>query len=184
MTMDKITLFDKTFRTYIPYDDFIKDIDRVADELNRDFEGCTDIPVILCTLNGAVMFCAELMKRINFPCEFATIKVSSYVGTQSTGVVEVKQPMMCEVNGRRVIIVEDIVDTGFTMQLMKRFLADKGASETRICTLFFKPESFRFKDTIKIDYKARDIQNQFIVGFGLDYNKLGRNLKDIYILDE
>lgn len=184
MVMEKITLFDKTFKTYIPYEEFIRDIDRVADELNRDYSGGEDIPIVLCTLNGAVMFCSELMKRLNFLCEFATIKVSSYVGTQTTGVVQVKQPMMCDVKGRRVIIVEDIVDTGLTMKILKDFLAEKGAGETRICTLFFKPESFRLKDVIKVDYIARDIQNQFIVGFGLDYNEVGRNFKDIYILDE
>jgi len=182
--MEKVTLFDKTFRTYIPYEEFVKDIDRVADQLNHDYSGGEDIPIILCTLNGAIMFCAELMKRITFPCELASIKVSSYVGTQSTGVVEVKQAMTCDVKGRRVIIVEDIVDTGFTMQLMKQFLLEKGALDSRICTLFYKPESYKFKDTIKIDYIAREIQNQFIVGFGLDYNEIGRNYKDIYILDE
>lgn len=182
--MEKVTLFDKTFRTYIPYEEFVKDIDRVADQLNRDYSGGEDIPIILCTLNGAMMFCAELMKRITFACELASIKVSSYVGTQSTGVVEVKQAMTCDVKDRRVIIVEDIVDTGFTMQLMKQFLLEKGALDSRICTLFYKPESYKFKDTIKIDYIAREIQNQFIVGFGLDYNEIGRNYKDIYILDE
>lgn len=184
MVMEKITIFDKTFKTYIPYDEFIGDIDRVAEELNRDYSGGDDSPIILCTLNGAVMFCAELMKRITFKCEFATIKVSSYSGTQTTGVVQVKQPMLCDVTGRRVIIVEDIVDTGYTMKLMKSYLSEKGAVDSRICTLFYKPESYRFKDVIKVDYIAREIQNQFIVGFGLDYNEIGRNLKDIYILDE
>ena len=160
------------------------EIDRVADQLNRDYSGGEDIPIILCTLNGAIMFCAELMKRLTFNCELASIKVSSYVGTQSTGVVEVKQPMTCDVKDRRVIIVEDIVDTGFTMQLLKQFLAGKGARDSKICTLFYKPESFRFKDTIKVDYIGMEIQNQFIVGFGLDYNEVGRNFRDIYILDE
>ena len=182
--MEKVTLFDKTFRPYLRYEDFSKDIDWVAAQLNEDFDGCEDIPIVLCTLNGAMMFCSELMKRLTFNCELASIKVTSYVGTQTTGVVEVKQPLTCDVRGRRVIIVEDIVDTGFTMQLMKQFLADKGALESRICTLFYKPQSFRFKDTIQIDYVAREIQNQFIVGFGLDYKEIGRNFKDIYILDE
>lgn len=182
--MDRIKLFDKTFRTYITYEEFSKDIDRVAAELERDYAGAGDIPVFLCTLNGAMMFCSELMKRISFHCELASIKVSSYVGTKTTGVVEVKQPLTCDVKGRRVIIVEDIVDTGFTMQLLKQYLAEKGAIDSKICTLFYKPESYKFKDTIKIDYVAREIQNQFIVGFGLDYNEIGRNYKDIYILDE
>ena len=182
--MQKVTLFDKTFRPYIKYEEFSKDIDRVADQLNNDFAGSEEIPVLLCTLNGAMMFCSELMQRLTFNCELASIKVSSYVGTQSTGVVEVKHPLTCDVEGRTVIIVEDIVDTGFTMKLMKQFLEEKGAKESRICTLFYKPDSFKFKNTIKIDYVARQIQNQFIVGFGLDYREIGRNFKDIYILDE
>lgn len=182
--MDKIKVSDKTFRTYIPYEEFSKDIDRVAAQLNKDFENAPEPPVLLCTLNGAIMFCSELMMRCNFPMELASIKVSSYAGTHSTGVVEVKQALTCDVAGKVVIIVEDIVDTGYTMQLMKQFLEEKGAKESRICTLFYKPESFKFKDSIKLDYVAREIQNQFIVGFGLDYNELGRNIKDIYILDE
>lgn len=180
----KIRLFDKTFRPYIPYEEFSKDIDRVAAQLNEDFRDSEDIPVMLCTLNGAIMFAAEIMKRVEFTCELASMKVSSYAGTHSTGVVEVKQPLTCDVKGRRVIILEDIVDTGYTLQLLKQFLEEKGAVESRICTLFYKPESFKFTDTIKVDYVAREIQNQFIVGFGLDYNEIGRNSKDIYILDE
>ena len=180
----KIKLHDKTFRPYIPYEEFSKDIDRVAGELNRDFKYCTDVPIILCILNGAIPFTAEILKRLDFPCELASVKVSSYVGTKSTGVMEIKHPLTCDVKGRRVIIVEDIVDTGYTMDMMKGYLREKGATDSYICTLFFKPESYKFFDSIKIDYKARDIQNQFIVGFGLDYNELGRNTKDIYILDE
>jgi len=182
--MEKITIYDKTFKTYLPFSEFSKDIDRVADELNRDFLGSDEIPILLCILNGALPFTAELMKRLKFPCELASIKVSSYVGTQTTGMMVVKQPLTCDVTGRKVIIVEDIVDTGYTMDMMKGFLKDKGAKESYICTLFFKPEAYKFHDKIKIDYKARDIQNQFIVGFGLDYNELGRNSEDIYILDE
>ena len=182
--MDRITVGDKNFRLYIPFEEFSKDIDRVAGELQRDFGQSEVPPVMLCTLNGAMMFCSELLKRCSFPLELASVKVSSYAGTSSTGVVEVKQELSCDVSGRDLIIIEDIVDTGFTIQLMKQYLEKKGARSSRICTLFYKPESFRFKDSIRLDYVAREIQNQFIVGFGLDYNELGRNSKDIYILDE
>lgn len=182
--MEKIKLHDKTFRTYIPYSDFSKDIDRVADELNRDFKDCTDVPIILCVLNGAIPFTAEILNRVKFPCELASMKLSSYIGTKTTGEARITQPLTCNVKGRRVIIVEDIVDTGCSLDRLKSFLKEEGAAESYICTLFFKPEAFRFKDKFKVDYKARDIQNQFIVGFGLDYDELGRNSKDIYILDE
>lgn len=182
--MAKIKVGDKTFRTYIPYEEFSKDIDRVAEQLNKDFTDAPEPPVFLCTLNGAMMFCSEIMKRCNFPMELASIKASSYVGTQTTGVVEIKQALTCDVKDKVVVIVEDIVDSGFTIQMMKQFLAAKGARDTKVCTLFYKPESYRFKGIIPLDYVCREIQNQFIVGFGLDYNELGRNTRDIYILDE
>ena len=182
--MDKITIGDKTFRLYIPYEEFSADIDRVAEQLDADFASAENPPVFLCTLNGAIMFCGELLKRCTFPLELASIKVSSYVGTQSTGVVEVRQDLTCNVKGRDIVIIEDIVDTGHTIRMMKQYLEQKGARSSRICTLFYKPDSFHFKESIKLDYVAREIKNEFIVGFGLDYNELGRNTRDIYILDE
>ena len=182
--MKKITLFDKNFKTYIPYKQVEEVIDKVAEKVNEDYGGCEDIPVLLCVMNGSLMFTAELMKRLDFNCELASIKVSSYVGTQSVGEVSVKQSMCADVKGRRVIIVEDIVDTGTTMLALTKYLKDLGASDVKICTLFYKPEAHKHKDELPIDYIAMDIQNQFIVGFGLDYNELGRNYKDIYILDE
>ena len=182
--MDRIRVSDKVFRTYIPFEEFSKDIDRVAAELTRDYADSPKPPIFLCTLNGAMMFTGELLKRVSFPLELASIQVSSYSGTKTSGVVEVSQPLSCDVSGRSVVIIEDIVDTGLTIQLLKRYLLEKGAKDSRICTLFYKPESFKFKDSIRLDYVAREIQNQFIVGFGLDYNQLGRNSRDIYILDE
>ena len=182
--MDKIKVHDKIFRPYIRYEEFSKDIDRVAAQLNADFKDSGEVPILLCILNGSVMFTGELMQRLDFPMELASIKVSSYMGTQSTGIVELRQPLTCDVKDRTVIIVEDIVDTGYTIELLKSFLREKGAKETRVCTLFFKDESYQFTGRIKIDYVARHIQNQFIVGFGLDYNEQGRNSRDIYILDE
>ena len=184
ISMKKITLFDKNFKTYIPYKQVEEVIDKVAEKVNEDYGGCEDIPVLLCVMNGSLMFTAELMKRLDFNCELASIKVSSYVGTQSVGEVSVKQSMCADVKGRRVIIVEDIVDTGTTMLALTKYLKDLGASDVKICTLFYKPEAHKHKDELPIDYIAMDIQNQFIVGFGLDYNELGRNYKDIYILDE
>jgi len=182
--MDKIRLHDKTFRPYLLYSEFEKDIARVAGELNRDYRDCEDTPIIICTLNGALPFTADIFCRLNFNCELSSIKVSSYAGTTSTGVVEVKQPLTADVKDRHVIIMEDIVDTGFTMHYLTEFLYKKGAKDVKICTLFFKPEAYKFNGEMKIDYIAREIQNQFIVGYGLDYNEIGRNSKDIYILDE
>ena len=154
----------------------------MAERINADFKGCTDIPVLLCVLNGSILFTAELMKRLTFNCEIVSTKLSSYSGTENTGKVRQVMGLTSDIAGKRVIIVEDIVDSGNTIVELQKILADKGASRTYICTMLLKPDACR-KD-LHPDYVAMEIPNDFIVGFGLDYNELGRNLKDIYILDE
>lgn len=180
--MNKVTLYDKTFRTFIPYEKIMTAIDEVAEKINKDFEGCTDIPILLCVLNGSIMFMGELMQRLNFNCQTVSIKLTSYEGTNSTGRVKQALGLTADITGRRVIIVEDIVDTGNTIVELKNILAEKGAAESRICTLLLKPDAY--KKDIALDYVAMEIPNDFIVGFGLDYDELGRNLKDIYVLDK
>ena len=180
--MEKITLFDKTFKTMIPYSRIASAIDDVAANMNRDFEGCEDIPILLCVLNGSIMFMGELMQRLKFNCQIVSIKMTSYEGTSTTGRVKQAMGLTSDIKGRRVIIVEDIVDTGNTIVELKDILAEAGATETYICTMLYKPEAYK-KDA-KLDYVAMEIPNEFIVGFGLDYNELGRNYKDIYVLDK
>ena len=180
--MEHIKIFDKTFKPYISHDEIIAAIDKVAHKMNEDFKGTADIPVILCVLNGSIMFTAELMQRLDFQCELASIKLSSYSGTKSTGCVQTAMGLTCDVTGRKVIVVEDIVDTGNTIVKLNTILKEAGASEIIICTLLFKPDSYD-KD-IRIDYIAKEIPNDFIVGFGLDYDGLGRGLKEIYVIDE
>lgn len=181
--MDKITLKDRTFKPYIPYETLSGHIDEMAGRINADFRGCTDIPVIVCVLNGSIMFTAELMKRLDFNCELVSVKLSSYSGTESTGKVRQVMGMTGSVKGRRVIVVEDIVDTGNTIVELKRLMAEEyGATEVRICTMLLKPEVYT-KD-VKLDYVGMEIPNRFIVGFGLDYDELGRNFRDIYVLDD
>lgn len=180
--MNKVTLKDKTFRTSIPYERIMKAIDQVAAKINADFRGCTDVPVLLCVLNGSIMFTAELMKRLEFNCQIVSTKLTSYEGTCTTGKVKQAMGMTADITGRRVIVIEDIVDSGNTIVELKRILEEKGASESRICTLLLKPDAY--KKDVKLDYVAMEIPNDFIVGFGLDYDELGRNFKDIYILDE
>ena len=180
--MDKITLKDKTFRTFIPYEKISLAIDDVAEKINADFEGCEDFPVLLCVLNGSIMFFAELMKRLKFDCQIVSTKLSSYEGTSTTGNVKQAMGLTADITGRRVIVVEDIVDSGNTIVELKRLLEEKGAVESKICTLLLKPEAY--KKDIRIDYVAMEIPNDFIVGFGLDYDEYGRNYKDIYVLDE
>ena len=180
--MDKVKLYDKTFKTFITYESLKKAIDEVADKINADFNGCEDIPVLLCVLNGSIMFTSELMKRLTFNCQIVSTKLTSYEGTSTTGKVKQAMGLTADIKGRRVIIVEDIVDSGNTIVELKRILEEKEASESRVCTLLLKPEAY--KKDIKIDYVAMEIPNDFIIGFGLDYDELGRNYKDIYILDK
>jgi hypoxanthine phosphoribosyltransferase len=180
--MEKITLFDKTFRPFIPYEKITEAIDTVAEKINRDFEGCSDIPVLLCVLNGSIMFMGELMKRLTFNCQTVSIKLTSYEGTCTTGKVKQALGLTADIKGRRVIVVEDIVDSGNTIVELKNILEENGAAESRICTLLLKPEAY--KKDVAIDYVAMEVPNDFIVGFGLDYNEIGRNLKDIYTLDK
>ncbi len=180
--MNKITLHDKTFRTSIPYEKIVAAIDEVAGKINKDFEGCEDVPILLCVLNGSIMFMGELMKRLNFNCQIVSTKLTSYEGTSTTGRVKQAMGLTADLTGRRVIVVEDIVDSGNTIVELKNILAEAGASASYICTLLLKPEAY--KKDVKLDYVAMEIPNDFIVGFGLDYDELGRNYKDIYVLDE
>lgn len=180
--MEHITLHDKTFKPFIPYGDIMAAIDKVADKMNNDFKDCEDIPILLCVLNGSIMFTSELMKRLRFNCQLVSIKLTSYSGTSTTGKVKQAMGLTADITGRRVIIVEDIVDTGHTIVELKNILKEKGASGCYVCTLLHKPEAC-IKD-LPLDYVAIPIPNKFIVGFGLDYNEIGRNLKDIYVLDE
>lgn len=179
--MEKIRLKDKVFRKLIPYATISAAIDKVADKMNNDFKDCEDFPVLLCVLNGSIMFMGELMKRLEFDCQIVSTKLTSYDGTNSTGKVKQTMGLTADLTGRRVIIVEDIVDTGNTIVELKNILKEAGASESYVCTLLLKPDAY--KKDVKLDYIAMEIPNDFIVGFGLDYDEFGRNYKDIYTLD-
>ncbi|MDR2893960.1 MAG: hypoxanthine phosphoribosyltransferase, partial [Alistipes sp.] len=128
----------------------------------------------------AFMFASELIKKIEFHCEISFVKLSSYAGTSSTGKVSELIGLKNNIEGRDVIIIEDIVDTGESMEHLLRSLAGHRPASVEIATLFFKPEAFTRDFPVK--YRAREIGNEFIVGFGLDYNELGRNFKDIYVV--
>ncbi|MBO6173022.1 MAG: adenylate kinase [Bacteroidales bacterium] len=179
--MSNVRLHDKSFRPFIEYDAIEKAIDQVAEKINNDYQGCMDVPVLLCVLNGSILFTAELMKRLTFNCEIVCIKLSSYVGMKSTGEVRDIIGMTGNVKGKRVIIVEDIVDSGRTIANLTKMMEANGATETKICTMLFKPGCYKLDK--KLDYVAMEIPDDFIVGFGLDYDGLGRNNKDIYVLD-
>ena len=178
---EKITLYDKTFVPYISNEVLEKAIDKVADKINSDYAGSGRIPIFLNVLNGATMFTAAIMKRCNFAAELMSIKMTSYQGTSSTGKVKVPMGLTGDVTGRDVIIIEDIVDTGNTIVALRDILLEKGAASVKICTMLTKPEVYQ--QSLPLDYVGMEIENRFIVGYGLDYDELGRNLKDIYILE-
>lgn len=179
--MNKIKLHDKSFKLYMSAEQIDKSIDKVAAQINNDLKD-VDTPIFLSVLNGSFMFTADLMRKINIQCDVVFIKLASYQGTSSTGEVHQIMGLTKSVRGRTVVVVEDIVDTGGTVEELYKILEDEGAADIKICTLLLKPDSY--KKSIKIDYPALKIPNDFIVGFGLDYDQLGRQYKDIYVLDE
>lgn len=174
--MPNIQIKDKEFALSIPEEEILKAVKEVGLAINRDLEGTN--PLFICVLNGAFMFAGDLMKTINIPCEITFIKLSSYDGLYTSGTVKEIIGLNESVVGRNVVVVEDIVDTGITMERILSSLKAKGASDIHIATFLQKPDALQ-KD-IKIDYVAIKIPNDFIVGYGLDYDGYGRNLKDIY----
>lgn len=178
--MERIKLHDKEFRIFISHEKIQQGIAGVALKLNEQYKG-KEAPLFLSVLNGAFMFTSDLMKHIDFTCEVSFIKLSSYEGTGSTGTVSEILGLNTSVEGREVIVLEDIVDTGNTVVELHDMLKSRGASVVKICTLLLKPEAY--KKSLPIDYVALSIPNDFIVGYGLDYNQLGRQYKDIYVLD-
>ena len=179
--MEKVTLFDKTFVPLIPNREILAAIDAVSREVNSFYQDSEDIPVVLCILNGALLFASELLQRLNFNLEVMCVKLASYQGTSSTGQVKEITGITGSVKGRRVLVVEDIVDTGNTVEYIRKSLKEKGATDVKVCTMLLKPEVY--DRDVPMDFVAMEIPNRFIVGFGLDYNEIGRNLKDIYVLD-
>ena len=174
--MSTIQIKDKSFTTFITEDEILKEVSRVADEINRDLEGTE--PLFLSVLNGSFMFTADLMKRVNIPCEISFVKLASYQGTSSTGKVKELVGLNEDIEGRTVVIVEDIIDTGFTMERLVETLRARNPKDIRIATLLVKPDKLQVK--LDIDYVAMNIPNDFIVGYGLDYDGKGRNYRDIY----
>lgn len=178
--MDTIKVKDKEFTVSIPEDQILEQVERVAQTISRDLAGKE--PLFLCVLNGAFMFAADLLKRVTIPCEISFVKLSSYAGTATTGTVKKLIGVNESLEGRTVVIVEDIVDTGLTMQQMLADLKEKHPAEVHICTLLLKPE--KLKVDLDIEYVAMEIPNDFIVGYGLDYDGYGRNYRDIYTVKE
>ena len=174
--MSIVQIKDKRFKTFISEDEIQQRVKAVADRINHDMEGKK--PLLLAVLNGSFVFAADLMRHITIPCEISFVKLASYEGTVSTGKVVEVMGLNEDITGRDVIIVEDIVDTGKTMERMLDTLGTRNPNSLHICTLLLKPE--KLKIPLNIEYAAMEIPNDFIVGYGLDYDQEGRNLRDIY----
>lgn len=178
--MNTITIKDKTFSVSITAEEIQKEVVRVANEINRDLAGKN--PLFLSVLNGSFMFTADLMKLITIPCEISFVKLASYQGVTSTGVIKEVIGLNEDITDRVIVIVEDIVDTGHTMQRLLESLGTRNPREIRIASLLLKPEKLQVD--LNVDYVAMSIPNDFIVGYGLDYDGFGRNYPDIYTIIE
>lgn len=176
--MKAITVNDRKFAVSIPEADILRQVSRVASEINRDY--ADKKPVFLAVLNGSFMFAADLLREISLDCEIHFVKMTSYLGTQSTGEVHDLIGITGNIENRDIIIVEDIIESGLTMQHMLSTLAQYKPSSISICSLLVKPE--KIKVPLDIKYVAFEISNDFIVGYGLDYDGSARNLRDIYSL--
>jgi len=178
--MSTIRLHDKEFRPHIDAAELAAAIKGVAEKINEDYSDTR--PLFLGILNGSFLFVADLMREINLECEISFLKVASYHGTETTGVVKQLVGLNEDIAGRDVIVVEDIVDTGVTIDSIFNTLSGKGANSIKVATLLYKPNAYQMDHPI--DYVAMEVGNEFLVGYGLDYDGLGRNLKDIYIINE
>ena len=176
--MQSIQVKDKSFSLLIPEEKILKEVNRIAAQINKDYEGRE--PVFLAVLNGSFIFAADLLKEVNLPCEISFVKLASYQGISTTGEIREVIGLNVDLTGRPVIIVEDIVDTGLTMAYMLEELKKQNPASIDICTLLLKPGKLQVDLDIK--YCCLEIPNEFIVGYGLDYDGYGRNTRDIYTL--
>jgi hypoxanthine phosphoribosyltransferase len=177
--MQRVTLKDKTFVTYISAEKISVSVNSLAKKINKEL--ANDNPIFLVVLNGSFMFAADLLKEITIHCEISFIKLASYHGTSSSGVVTEMIGLTEEIKGRTVVIVEDIVDTGHTLEKLVDLLNKKEVKQIKVASLLLKPDAY--KKSIKVDYVGIEIPNDFVVGYGLDYDGLGRNMKEIFVLE-
>ena len=178
MRKEIVQVHEKRFKLFIPEAQIQKEVTRIAEEMNRDL--ANKDPIFLGILNGAFMFASDLYKQLTFPCQITFLKLASYSGTQSTGTVKQLIGINRDLKERVVVVLEDIVDTGVTLETIIRQLSGYQPSEIRVATFLHKPEA-TIKE-VKLDYVGIEIPNDFILGYGLDYDGYGRNFKEIYQL--
>ena len=175
--MKQIKIHDKTFLLYISYEQITSVVEKMAGKMNLDLAGKN--PLFICILNGSFMFAAELFKRINLmEAEISFVKLASYQGDKTSGQVKQLIGLNENIEGRTVVVLEDIVDSGLTISSINEVLQKQNPHEVLFASLLIKPDSI--KEKVNLDYVGMEIPNDFILGYGLDYNGHGRNLTDIY----
>lgn len=173
-----LTINDKSFIPFISAETIQTRIQELADQINRDY--ADKKPLLVVVLNGAFLFAADLMKNLTIPCEITFIRVASYTATESTGQLKQILGLSGSVADRNLIVVEDIVDTGLTICGVSEQLGTQNPASIAIATLLFKPAALTKQ--IELRYVGFEIENRFVLGYGLDYDGLGRNTKDILVL--
>ncbi|MCD7972585.1 MAG: hypoxanthine phosphoribosyltransferase [Candidatus Azobacteroides sp.] len=173
---EQIKIKDKTFKLSIPEEEINAAIDRIASRMHEELK--EKDPLFIAILNGSFMFASELMKRLNIPSQISFVRVQSYNGLETTQKYKEIFGLTEDIAGKTVVIIEDIIDSGFTMQNILKILEEKNPREIKVATLLHKPDATQCE--VPLDYVALTIPNDFIVGFGLDYDGYGRNFKNIY----
>ncbi|MBS1763444.1 MAG: hypoxanthine phosphoribosyltransferase [Bacteroidetes bacterium] len=176
--MQQVTILDKTFEVMISRKQIENRVKEIASQLNGEYKDKN--PVFIGVLNGAFLFMADLFRNIETPCEVSFIRVSSYSGTSSTGTMKQVIGLSANLKNRHIILIEDIVDTGETVTFLMKELAQHQPASVKLVTLLFKPAAL--KKPVTVDYSGFEIEPEFVVGYGLDYDGYGRNLQDIYVL--
>ena len=179
--MSIIKLHDKIFEPYITKDKIAKYVKYLADIIAKEL-GEKETPIFIGIMNGSFMFAADFVREYPYDCHITFVKIASYTGTNTTGKMKHLVGLNEDLEGKTVIILEDIIDTGNTLEEIYEIFKDKKVKKLKIATLFFKPDVFR--KSLPIDYIGKSIEDKFVVGYGLDYDGLGRNLSNLYKLKE
>ena len=178
--MKIVEVKDKRFSLYLSQEEIKAQVKRMAAEISQEL--ADKKPLFLVVLNGSFIFAADLLRELDFPCETTFIRLASYEGTSSTGSVKELIGLSNSIEGRTVVVVEDIIDSGITMRELLKMLAQKNPADVRVASLFVKPGNLQVD--LDIHYRCFNIENDFIVGYGLDYDQEGRNLPEIYKIVE
>lgn len=174
--MDEIKIHGDSFIPYITFEELEHGIKMMANTIHQEYKG--EIPIFVGVLNGVVMFMSDFLKHYKGDCEISFLQMKSYEGKESTGKVRQLMDIPMDITNRHVVIMEDIVDTGNTLEALYNTISKKPVKSLKIATLLYKPDAY--KKDLNIDYIAMSIPDKFVVGYGLDYDGLGRNLPDIY----